>query len=394
MANKSQRTQVVIIGAGPAGLLLGQTLSKAGVEHVILEARSAEHVRGRIRAGVLEPGTVALLDELGAASRLHAEALTHKGFELCFNGERLRIDLHGLTGGESVTIYGQTELTSDLMRLRAAAGLETVYEASEVRPSGFEGNNPRVSFRKEGVRHELRCDYIAGCDGFHGVCRQAVPGESITLYQRQLPVAWLGLLADTPPVSSELIYARHQRGFALCSMRSPVRSRYYLQCPTDASLEDWSDDAFWNELRMRLPADVAERLATGPALEKSLTPLRSFVAEPMRFNRLLLAGDAAHIVPPTGAKGLNLAAADARLLGMALAEKLVENSSAGLNHYSKRCLRRVWQAQRFTAWLTRITHKWPGQDRTEERLQQAELDNLASSVFAAQCLAKSYVGIS
>lgn len=393
MMNKSQRTQVVIVGAGPAGLLLGQILSKAGVEHVILEARSAEHVRGRIRAGVLEPGTVALLDELGAGSRLRAEGLTHNGFEVCFGGERHRVDLHGPTGGKSVTIYGQTELTLDLMRLRSAAGLETVYEVSGVTPSGFDGSSPRVSYWKRGVRYELRCDYIAGCDGFHGVCRQVVPADSIALFQREMPVAWLGLLSDTPPVSQELIYARDSRGFALCSMRSPVRSRYYLQCATDASLEQWSDDAFWEELRLRLPTDVAERLVTGPALEKSITPLRSFVAEPMRFNRLLLAGDAAHIVPPTGAKGLNLAAADARWLGQALAEELVEHSSAGLDHYSNRCLRRVWEAQRFTAWFTRITHKWPGQDRTEERLQQAELDNLATSVSAAQGLAKSYVGI-
>ncbi|MDH5538864.1 MAG: 4-hydroxybenzoate 3-monooxygenase, partial [Rhizobacter sp.] len=304
------KTQVAIIGAGPSGLLLGALLHKAGIDNIILEQRSGDYVLGRIRAGVLEQATVDLLDQVGVGQRLHAEGLVHDGIELCFGGKRHRIDLHGLSGGKNVTVYGQTEVTRDLMDARAAAGLTTVYEAEQVSLHDFDGQRPRVRYLQAGKAQELECDFIAGCDGYHGVSRASVPTSAIQTFERVYPFGWLGVLSETPPVSHELIYSNHERGFALCSMRSTHRSRYYVQCALDDKVEQWSDAAFWDELRKRLDPAAAESLVTGPSIEKSIAPLRSFVAEPLRFGRLFLAGDAAHIVPPTGAKGLNLAATD------------------------------------------------------------------------------------
>jgi p-hydroxybenzoate 3-monooxygenase len=387
------KTQVAIIGAGPSGLLLGALLHRAGIDAAILEARSADYVLGRIRAGVLEQGTVDLLDELGVSRRLHAEGLVHGGVELCFGGARHRIDLHKLTGGKCVTVYGQTEVTRDLMDARRAAGAKTVYEADQVSLHHFDTARPRVRYVKHGQAHEIECDFIAGCDGYHGVSRASVPAGAVQTFERIYPFGWLGMLADTPPVSHELIYSNHERGFALCSMRSMSRSRHYLQCSLDAKVEHWSDDAFWDELRRRLDPAAAEALITGPSIEKSIAPLRSFVAEPMRFGRLFLAGDAAHIVPPTGAKGLNLAASDVRLLGEALIEHYRDQDDVGIDAYSQRCLRRIWRAERFSWWLTSLMHKFPDTGAFGQRMQAAELDYLVNSVAASTAMAENYVGL-
>jgi p-hydroxybenzoate 3-monooxygenase len=387
------RTQVAIVGAGPSGLLLAALLAKAGVETVVVEQRSPEYVLGRIRAGVLEQVTVDLLDAAGAGARVHAEGLPHGGIELCFGGARHRIDMRGLTGGKQVMVYGQTEVTRDLMQLRAAAGLTTVYEAADVSLHGFDGSTPSVRFRQDGTEHELRCDFIAGCDGYHGVSRQSVPEGALTTFEREYAFGWLGVLSETPPVSHELIYSNHERGFALCSMRSMTRSRYYVQCGLDERVEAWSDDAFWAELRARLDPEAAAALVTGPSIEKSIAPLRSFVAEPMRFGRLFLAGDAAHIVPPTGAKGLNLAAADVGVLARALAEHYAEKSDAGIDAYSARCLRRVWRAERFSWWFTGLMHRFPETGAFGRRMQEAELDYLVHSPAASTALAENYVGL-
>lgn len=386
-------TQVAIIGAGPAGLLLGQLLHRAGIANVILERQSGEYVLGRIRAGVLEQTTCDLLDEAGVGARMHAEGLVHHGIELCFGGGRHRIDLHGLTGGKHVAVYGQTEVTRDLMEARHDAGLRTVYGAEQVTLHGFDGTSPRVSWRQDGTEHALACEFIAGCDGFHGISRASVPPDAMRLFEKVYPFGWLGILADTPPVSHELIYSNHARGFALCSMRSPTRTRYYVQCPLDDKVERWSDAAFWDELRARLDPAAAEALVTGPSIEKSIAPLRSFVAEPMRFGRLFLAGDAAHIVPPTGAKGLNLAASDVRFLSRALIEYFTEHSSAGIDHYSQACLRRVWKAERFSWWFTSLMHKFPDTGEFGQKIQQAELDYLVHSQAASAALAENYVGL-
>jgi p-hydroxybenzoate 3-monooxygenase len=387
------RTQVAIVGAGPAGLLLGALLGKAGVESTIVEQRSPEYVLGRIRAGVLEQVMVDLLDAAGAGARLHSEGLPHGGIELCFGGARHRIDLHGLTGGKQVTVYGQTEVTRDLMQARAGAGLPSVYEAADVSLHGFDGPRPSVRYVEDGRAQELHCDFIAGCDGYHGVSRQSVDAGALTTYEREYPFGWLGVLSETPPVSHELIYSNHERGFALCSMRSTTRSRYYVQCGLDERVEAWSDDAFWDELRARLDPGAAEALVTGPSIEKSIAPLRSFVAEPMRFGRLFLAGDAAHIVPPTGAKGLNLAAADVGLLARAFAEHYAEKSDAGIDTYSERCLRRVWRAERFSWWFTSLLHRFPDTGAFGRRMQSAELDYLVHSHAASTALAENYVGL-
>ncbi len=387
------RTQVAIIGAGPAGLLLGQLLYKAGVDNVIVERQSGEHVLSRIRAGVLEQTTADLLDQAGVGARMHAEGLLHDGFDIAFGGTRHRIDLAGLTGGKRVMVYGQTEVTRDLMEARAAAGLRTVYEAADVRPHDFDGAAPRLSWRENGAARELACDFIAGCDGYHGTSRASVPEQSLSIFERVYPFGWLGLLSDTPPVSDELIYVNHARGFALCSMRSHTRSRYYVQCPLGTDPEHWSDDAFWDELRLRLPPDAAQALVSGPSLEKSVAPLRSFVAEPIRFGRLFLAGDAAHIVPPTGAKGLNLAASDVRFLARALVEHYAERSDTGIDHYSERCLRRIWKAERFSWWFTSLLHHFPDNGAIGGRLQHAELDYLFRSQAAATTMAENYVGL-
>jgi p-hydroxybenzoate 3-monooxygenase len=388
------RTQVAIIGAGPSGLLLGQLLHAAGISNIILERHSPEYVLSRIRAGVLEQVAVDLLEECGVDQRMHREGLVHRGIELLFKGERHRIDFPGLTGGKTVMVYGQTEVTRDLMAARAAAGLVTVYDTGDsVSLHGFDGSSPVVRYRHEGREHEIACDFIAGCDGYHGVSRASVPRSAITEYEKVYPFGWLGLLADVPPVFHELIYANTERGFALCSMRSPTRSRFYVQVPLEEKVENWSDEAFWNELRLRLDPEARERLVTGPALEKSIAPLRSFVAEPMRFGRLFLAGDAAHIVPPTGAKGLNLAASDVKYLSSALIEFYRERSSAGIDHYSERALQRVWKAERFSWWFTSLMHRFPNEGPIAQKLQEAELEYLVSSTAASTALAENYVGL-
>ena len=387
------RTQVAIIGAGPAGLLLGQLLHKSGVDAVIIEQRSPDYVLGRIRAGVLEKVCMDLLDQAGVSARAHAEGLPHDGIELLFKGQRHRIDLHELTGGSRVTVYGQTEVTRDLMDGRAAAGLITVYDSQNVQVHDFDGQHPRVTYEKDGQTHELACDFIAGCDGYHGVCRPSAPADLLKTYERVYPFGWLGVLADVPPVSHELIYANTERGFALCSMRSATRSRYYVQVPTTDKVENWTIDQFWTELGNRLDPEARANLVTGPALEMSIAPLRSFVAEPMRFGRMFLAGDAAHIVPPTGAKGLNLAASDVGYLWTALSEFYNEKSSVGIDTYSDRCLRRVWRAERFSWWFTSLMHRFPETGEFGQKIQEAELDYLVHSRAASVSLAENYVGL-
>ena len=387
------RTQVAIIGAGPAGLLLGALLHKAGIDNIIIERQSGDYVLGRIRAGILEQGTVNMLHEVGAGQRLAAEGTPHHAIELVFKNQRHSVAVTDLTGGKVVTAYGQTEVTRDLMDARQAAGLTTIYEAGNVSVHGFDTKKPRVRYEKDGQAHEIECDFIAGCDGFHGVCRASVPESAITEYEKVYPFGWLGVLADTPPVHHELIYVNSTRGFALCSQRSATRSRYYLQVPLTDKVEAWSDDAFWNELRLRLDAGGREHLVTGPAIEKSVAPLRSFVAEPMRFGRMFLAGDAAHIVPPTGAKGLNLAASDVKYLSSALIEFYAEKSDAGIDAYSERCLRRVWRAERFSWWFTSLMHNFPENGPIGQKLQDAELDYIVHSEAGARSVAENYVGL-
>ena len=386
------RTKVAIIGAGPAGLLLGQLLKTYGIDNVILERHTPDYVLGRIRAGLLEEGTVRLLDEVGAGSRAHAEGLVHDGIELAFDGARHRIDMKALTG-KTVMIYGQTEVTLDLMNARKAAGLTSIYEAADVQPLDFETDHPRVTYVRDGATHEIACDFIAGCDGFHGISRASVKADAIETFERIYPFGWLGILSETPPVSHELIYSNHARGFALCTMRSTHRSRYYVQCPLDDHIDQWPDERFWDELKSRLDQRAVDKLVTGPSIEKSIAPLRSFVAEPMRFGRMFLAGDAAHIVPPTGAKGLNLAASDAHYLAVSLREYYDEKSSAGIDHYSSTALTRVWKAVRFSWWMTSMLHKFPDNGRFGARIQIAELDYVTSSKAAMTSLAENYVGL-
>ncbi len=386
------RTKVAIIGAGPAGLLLGQLLHTYGIDTVILERHTPDYVLGRIRAGLLEEGTVALLDEAGAGARAHREGLVHGGIELAFGGQRHRIDLKAATG-KTMMIYGQTEVTLDLMDARRAAGLTTIYEAADVKPHDFDSDHPRVSYVRDGAAHEIACDFIAGCDGFHGVSRASVKPSAIETFERVYPFGWLGILSETAPVSPELIYSNHARGFALCTMRSMRRSRYYVQCSLDDHIDQWPDDRFWEELKLRLDQEAADKLITGPSIEKSIAPLRSFVAEPMRFGRMFLAGDAAHIVPPTGAKGLNLAASDAHYLAAALREFYDEKSAAGIDAYSERALARVWKAVRFSWWMTSILHKFPDTGTIGARIQLAELEYVVNSKAASASLAENYVGL-
>ena len=387
------RTQVAIIGAGPSGLLLGQLLARAGIDNVVLEQRTPEYVLGRIRAGVLEQGAVDMLDEAGVGARLHAEGLVHGGIEISWAGGRQRIDLNRLTGGKNVIVYGQTEVTRDLMDARAASGAQSVYEAEDVSVHDFDADRPVVRYRHRGEARTLECDFIAGCDGFHGVCRQSVPASGIRTYERVYPFGWLGVLADVPPVSEELIYVSHERGFALCSMRSRTRSRYYLQCTLAERVEEWPDERFWAELERRLDPRAAAALVPGPAIEKSIAPLRSFVAEPMRFGRLFLAGDAAHIVPPTGAKGLNLAASDVRYLFDGLHEHYRHGRDDRLNAYSERALARIWKAERFSWWMTMLLHRFPDHGPFGEKIQLAELAYLFGSPAAQAALAENYVGL-
>ena len=387
------RTQVAIIGAGPSGLLLGQLLYKAGIDAIVLERQSADYVLTRIRAGVLEQVSIDLLDEAGVGGRMHKEGLVHGGFHMLFKGERHRIDMNKLTGGKNVMVYGQTEVTHDLMDARQAAGLITIYEAGAVSVHDFGTAHPRVRYEKDGQTHEIECDFIAGCDGFHGVCRASVPRGAIREFEKIYPFGWLGILSDTPPVHHELIYANSPRGFALCSQRSATRSRYYLQVPLTDKVENWSDEAFWQELRLRLDPEARDHLVTGPSIEKSIAPLRSFVTEPMRFGRLFLAGDAAHIVPPTGAKGLNLAATDVKYLSSALIEFYQEKTEAGIDNYSERCLRRIWRAERFSWWFTSLMHRFPENGEIGQKFQEAELDYIINSQAGSLSVAENYVGL-
>jgi p-hydroxybenzoate 3-monooxygenase len=387
------KTQVVIVGAGPAGLLLGQLLHRQGIDNVVLERRSAEYVLSRIRAGVLESITVELLDAAGCGARLHQEGLVHGGIELSFGGQRHRIDIRALTGGRTVVVYGQTELTRDLMEARTACGATTVYEAEDVSIHEMSSARPRVEFTRAGRRQVIDCEFVAGCDGFHGVSRGSIPVGSLKTYERVYSFGWLGILADLPPCNEELVYASHERGFALCSMRSRTRSRYYVQCAADEDPAQWSDERFWTELRSRLDEKTAAGIVSGPSIEKSVAPLRSFVAEPLRFGRLFLAGDAAHIVPPTGAKGLNLAASDVGYLSQALGEFYRERSEAALEAYSARALARVWKAERFSWWMTSLLHRFTDQGEFNRKIQLAELEYLVSSPAAATTLAENYVGL-
>jgi p-hydroxybenzoate 3-monooxygenase len=385
------RTQVAIIGAGPSGLLLSQLLHLHGVDSVILERQSRAHVAGRIRAGVLEQGTVELLLQANVGERMLSERLVHDGFALGFAGEHFRVDLKRLTGN-AVSVYGQTEVTKDLTDARVAAGAKLIFDASDVSVEGFDRAHPTIRYSHEGRTHELTCDFVAGCDGYHGVCRRSIPAEAMRSFERIYPFGWLGILADVPPVAHELIYSNHECGFALCSMRSASRSRYYVQCGLDEKLEAWPDMRFWDELRRRLPAAVAEAVITGPSIEKSIAPLRSFVVEPLKFGQLFLVGDAAHIVPPTGAKGLNLAAADVRVLYTALVEYYRTGRTEMIDRYSELSLRRIWKAVRFSWWFTSLTHKF-SDDPFAHRLQLAELDYLTGSAAALTSVAENYVGL-
>ncbi|SKA90308.1 p-hydroxybenzoate 3-monooxygenase [Thiothrix eikelboomii] len=393
------KTQVAIIGAGPSGLLLGQLLAKQGIETVILERVTGDYVLGRIRAGILEQGFVDLVREAGVAERMDREGEVHEGFEIAVNGQTTHIDLKGLTGGKVVVCYGQVEITKDLMDARAAAGLTTYYEATKVQPHHVKSEQPSISFEYQGEQYELQCDYIAGCDGFHGVSRQTIPAELRTEYERVYPFGWLGLLSDTPPVSEELIYCKHDRGFALASRRSATRSRYYLQVPLTDKVEDWTDAAFWEELKQRLPPQAAAALVTGTSLEKSIAPLRSFVCEPMQYGRLFLVGDAAHIVPPTGAKGLNSAASDVATLYKIMQRVYQQGDQECISQYSPIALRRVWHAERFSWWLSNMLHNYRDMDLSDmksgtfSRFMDSELDYYLSSDLGRRVIAEQYVGL-
>ncbi|MEX0570100.1 4-hydroxybenzoate 3-monooxygenase [Acinetobacter baumannii] len=386
------KTQVAIIGSGPAGLLLGQLLYKAGIDHIIVEQRSAEYVASRIRAGILEQVSVDLLKQAGVDQNLKEKGLPHSGIEILTNGELHRVDLAALTGGKQVTVYGQTEVTKDLMAAREAAQLTSFYEAHNVQVKDFY-TAPKVEFEYQGKAFQIQCDFIAGCDGYHGICRASVPEDKIKTFEKVYPFGWLGVLADVPPVADELIYVQSERGFALCSMRSETRSRYYLQVPLTDHVEDWSDEKFWDELKNRLDPESREKLVTGPSIEKSIAPLRSFVTEPMRFGKLFLAGDAAHIVPPTGAKGLNLAASDIAYLSSALIEYYAEGSEQGINEYSEKCLQRVWKAERFSWWMTHLLHRFETESEFDHKIKQAELSYVLGSIAGKTTLAENYVGL-
>jgi p-hydroxybenzoate 3-monooxygenase len=387
------RTQIAIIGAGPAGLLLAHLLHAAGVDAVVLEARTREYVEGRVRAGVLEQTTVNLLEQLGLGSRMRREGLVHTGTNLAIDGEIFRIDMAELTGGSTVMVYGQQEVMRDLFESAAARGIQVIFETEHVQLHDVGTDKPYVTWTQKNQSARLDCEFIAGCDGYHGVARGAIPAAILKTYERVYPFGWLGILADVPPANHELIYANHERGFALASMRSPTRSRYYVQCAVDENLDDWPDERFWDEVCLRLGPEVAPHVVRGPSFEKSIAPLRSFVCEPMRYGRLFLAGDAAHIVPPTGAKGMNLAVSDVIMLAEALADYFPSGSTIGIDHYSTRALARVWKAERFSWWFTSITHRFPEMDGFARKMQVAELNYIRSSRAAQVTLAENYVGL-
>ena len=387
------KTKIAIVGAGPSGLLLGQLLQKAGIDNIIIERQTPEYILGRIRAGVLEQGTADLLREAGVSERMEKEGLVHGGFELAIAGRLEHINIKELTGGKTVIVYGQTEVTRDLMNARNACGAQTIYQADNVAIHDMKSDAPYITYEKDGVAQRIDCDYVAGCDGYHGVSRKSIPADVLTEYERVYPFGWLGVLADTPPVHDELIYAQHERGFALCSMRSATRTRYYLQVPMTEKVEDWSDERFWDELRQRIPAEQAAKLVTGPSIEKSIAPLRSFVVEPMQYGNLFLLGDAAHIVPPTGAKGLNLAASDVNTMFRILCKVYQEGRTDLLEKYSEICLRRIWKAERFSWWLTSMMHDFPENDAFTKQMQKTELEYFVSSVAGRTTIAENYVGL-
>jgi len=390
---KAERTKVAIIGGGPSGLLLSQLLHLENIDNVVLERQTRDYVLGRIRAGVLEQGLADMLRGAGVGARMDAEGEVHEGFDIAFGGGSVHIDLAGPTGGKTVMIYGQTEITRDLYDARDAMGGRVVHEAADVMPHDIDSDAPWLTYTHNGQDHWLECEFIAGCDGFHGVSRKSMPADVLKTYEKVYPFGWLGVLSETPPVSEELIYANHERGFALCSLRSRVLSRYYVQCPLDDDVANWPDQRFWDELKARLPADAAGRLVTGPSVEKSIAPLRSFVAEPLRHGRLFLAGDAAHIVPPTGAKGLNLAASDIYFLSRALIAHYKANDDSGLETYSQKALARVWKAERFSWSMTKLLHNFPAEGAFDRKMQRAELDYLAGSETARASMAENYVGL-
>ncbi len=386
------KTQVAIVGGGPSGLLLSQLLHTRGIDSIVLERRTQAYVLGRIRAGVLEQGLVRLLEEAGCADRLHAEGIPHDGTCIASDGEIFRIDFRALTG-TPVMVYGQTEVTRDLYAAREAAGGRILYEVDDVTILGADTDRPEIAFTQNGEPQRIQCDFVAGCDGFHGVSRRTIPEDVRREYEKLYPFGWLGILSETSPVDHELIYSSSERGFALCSMRNAHLSRYYIQCPLTDKPEDWSDEAFWEELRRRIPEEAARNLVTGPSIEKSIAPLRSFVSEPMRWGRLFLCGDAAHIVPPTGAKGLNTAASDVHYLFEGLARYYRSGDTEGIDGYSEKALARIWKAERFSWWMTALLHRFPGQSDFDRRLQRAELDFLRSNASAQKAMAENYVGL-
>lgn len=388
----NRRTQVGIIGSGPAGLLLSQMLHLEGIDSIILDRQTRDHIEGRVRAGVLESGTVETLRAAGVGDRMDQHGLPHEGFDMAFDGDRHRIDLKALTG-KTVMVYGQTEITRDLISTRLNLGGEIIFGAEDVQPLDVTSPTPSIRYTKDGVEHTIVCDFIAGCDGYHGVARRTIPADVLKTYERAYPFAWFGLLSETPPVSEELIYANHERGFALCSMRSQTRSRCYIQCSVDDHPEEWSDEQFWDELAIRLGPETAAKQVRGPSIEKSMARLRSFVAEPMRYGNMFLAGDAAHIVPPTGAKGLNLAAADVRILSRALVAFFKSNTRTHIDTYSQTCLKRVWKVERFSWFMSSMLHQFPEYSDFEKKMQRAEFDHIRDSEVASRSLAENYVGL-
>jgi p-hydroxybenzoate 3-monooxygenase len=386
------QTQVGIVGAGPAGLFLSHLLYLRGVSSVIVEDRSRDYIEARVRAGLLEQGTARTLEEMGVADRMHREQLVHHGIQLAFNGKRHRIDLTGWTG-KTVAIYGQHEIVKDLVAARLATGAEIIFEVQGTSLHDLDSARPKIRYRKDGAEHEIACDFVAGCDGYHGISRHAIPSDVLRTYERVYSFGWLGILAEAPITNDELIYSNHERGFALYTMRTPEVTRLYLQCRADEDLGEWPDDRIWSELHTRLETGDGWAVAEGPILQKSVAPLRSFVAEPMRYGRLFLAGDSVHIVPPTGAKGLNLAVADVRVLTEALVQFYEDGREELLDAYSAICLDRIWKVQRFSWWMTAMTHRFDGDTSFDRRIQMAELAYVTSSRAAAQSLAENYVGL-